>query len=126
MASLNLSLLLFRYADFQIKDYEQNYFHHACYYYTQTENCKINLEKQAYFEDLKSYISLFDSTYIKKFLSKPLILPILHVDRQDEIDYRNYLLLFRLFLDLCLDILSAPCFAVDSLNLPFKNPYSDR
>lgn len=127
MASLNLSLLLFRYADLQIKDYEQNYFHHACYYYyTQTENCKINLENQAYLEELKSYIALFDSTYIKKFLNKPLSLPTFHVDRQDEKDYRNYLLLFRLFLDPCLDISSDPCFAVDSLNLPFKKPYSDR
>lgn len=127
MASLNLSLLLFRYAHLQIKDYEQNYYHHACYYYyKQTENCKINLENPEYFESLKSYISLFNPAYVKSFLSKPLNLPTLDVDRQDEADYRNYLLLFRLFLDPCLDILSDPCFAVDSINLPIKEPYSNQ
>lgn len=127
MASLNLSFLLFRYAQLQVRSYEQNYFHHACYYYyKQTESCKINLENQEYLENLKSYISLFDPTYIEKFLSKPLDLPTFQVDNQNEADYRNYLLLFRLFLDPCLDILSDPCFAVDSINLPFKEPYSDR
>lgn len=127
MASLNLSLLLFQYAHLQIKDYEQNYYHHACYYYyKQTENCKINLENPEYFESLKSYISLFNPAYVEGFLSKPLNLPIFDVDRQDEADYRNYLLLFRLFLEPCLDVLSDPCFAVDSLNLPFMEPYTDR
>lgn len=127
MASLNLSLLLFRYAHLQIKNYEQNYYHHACYYYyKQTENCKINLENPEYFENLKSYISLFKPAYVESFLSKPLDLPAFNVDSQDEADYRNYLLLFRLFLEPCLDILSDPCFAVDSLNLPFKEPYTDR
>ena len=36
------------------------------------------------------------------------------------------MLLFRLFLDPCLEILSDHCFAVDSINLPFEAPYSDR
>lgn len=127
MASLNLSFLLFDYAQLQINNYQQSYFHHACYYYyMQTENCKINLENQEYLQDLKSYISLFDSIYIKNFLNKPLDLPSFHVDNESEANYRNYLLLFRLFLDPCLDILSDPCFAVDSLNLPFKEPYNDR
>ena len=121
MASLNLSLLLFRYAPLQIKRYEQNYYHHACYYYyKQTERCKLNLEDQDYLEGLKDYISLFDSTYIENYLSKPLELPSFQVDNQDEADYRNYLLLFQLFLEPCLDILSDPCFAVDSINLPFE------
>ena len=127
MASLNLSLLLFRCARLQIRRYEQNYFHHACYYYyKQTERCKINLENQEYLENLKSYISLFDPTYIDKFLSKPLNLPTFQVNSKNETDYRNYLLLFRLFLDPCLDILFDLSFAVDSINLPFKEPYSDR
>lgn len=127
MASLNLSLLLFRCAPMQINDYERNYFHHACYhYYKQTESCKINLENPEYFERLKSYISLFKPAYVESFLSKPLDLPAFNVDSQDEADYRNYLLLFRLFLEPCLDVLSDPCFAVDSLNLPFKEPYTDR
>ena len=127
MASLNLSFLLFRYAPLQIKRYEQSYFHHACYYYyKQTERGKINLEDQDYLEGLKSNISLFDSTYVDNYLDKPLELPLFLVDNQDEADYRNYLLLFRLFLDPCLEILSDPCFAVDSINLPFEAPYSDR
>lgn len=127
MASLNLSFLLFEYAQLQIKDYEQNYFHHACYYYyKQTERCKINLESQECLENLKSCISLFDPTYIKDFLSKPLSLPSLRIKYQNEIDYRNYLLLFRLFLEPCIDIMYDPCFAVDSINLPFKKPYSNR
>lgn len=127
MASLNLSLLLFRYAPLQIKRYEQSYYHHACYYYyKQTERCKINIENQEYLEGLKYYISLFDSTYVDNFLNKSLELPLFQVDNQDEADYRNYLLLFRLFLEPCLDILSDPCFAVDSINLPFEAPYSDR
>ena len=127
MSSLNLLLLLFRCATIQINDYERNYFHHACYhYYKQTESCKINLENPEYFERLKSYISLFKPAYVESFLSKPLDLPAFNVDSQDEADYRNYLLLFRLFLEPCLDILSDPCFAVDSLNLPFKEPYTDR
>ena len=87
---------------------------------------KINLENPEYFERLKSYISLFKPAYVESFLSKPLDLPAFNVDSQDEADYRNYLLLFRLFLEPCLDILSDPCFAVDSLNLPFKAPYTDR
>ena len=127
MASLNLSLLLFRHAPLQIKRYEQNYYHHACYYYyKQTERCKMNLENQAYLEGLKYNISLFDSTYVENYLNKPLELPLFKVDIQDEADYRNHLLLFRLFLDPCLEILSDPCFAVDSINLPFEAPYSDR
>ena len=72
MASLNLSLLLFQYAHLQIKDYEQNYFHHACYYYyKQTKSCQINLENSEYFEDLKSYISLFKPAYVESFLRVP-------------------------------------------------------
>lgn len=127
MASLNLSLLLFRYAPLQIKRYEQSYYHHACYYYyKQTERCKMNLENQEYLEGLKHYISLFNSTYVENYLNKPLEFPLFQVDNQDEADYRNYLLLFRLFLDPCLDILSDPCFAVDSINLPFEAPCSDR
>lgn len=127
MASLNLSFLLFRCAPLQIKRYEQSYYHHACYYYyKQTERCKINLEDQDYLEGLKSNISLFDSAYVENYLNKPLELPLFEVDNQDEADYRNYLLLFRLFLDPCLEILSDHCFAVDSINLPFEAPYSDR
>lgn len=41
MASLNLSFLLFSYAQLQIKPYEQNYYHHACFhYYEQTKNAE--------------------------------------------------------------------------------------
>ena len=102
----------------QIKRYEQSYYHHACYYYyKQTERCKINLEDQDYLEGLKSNISLFDSAYVENYLNKPLELPLFEVDNQDEADYRNYLLLFRLFLDPCLEILSDHCFAVDILPL---------
>lgn len=75
---------------------------------------------------MKSNISLFDSAYVENYLNKPLELPLFEVDNQDEADYRNYLLLFRLFLDPCLEILSDHCFAVDSINLPFEAPYSDR
>lgn len=127
MASLNLSFVLFSYSQLQIKRYEQSYFHHACYhYYMQTEECKVNLEKLEYLDNLKYYISLFDHAYIAQFLQKPLQLPTFQVDSQAEADYRNYLLLFRLFLDPCLDILSEHCFAVDSINLPFEEPYNDR
>lgn len=121
MASLNLSFLLFSYAQLQIKPYEQNYYHHACFhYYEQTKKCRINLENQDYFDNLQNCISLFDASYIENYLSKPLSLPLFHVPDQKEVDYRNYLLTFRLFLDPCLDILSDPCFAVDSINLPFN------
>ena len=120
MASLNLSYLLFRYAPLQLKSYEQNYFHHACYYYyKQTQKCKINLESQNYLDNLEKLISLFDPSYIKEYLNKPLDLPPFYVDNPVEAEYRDYLITFRLFLDPCLDILSDPCFAVDSINLPF-------
>lgn len=120
MASLNLSFLLFRYAQLQIKPYEQNYYHHACfYYYEQTKKNIINLESQDYLDKLQNCISMFDTSYVKEYLSKPLNLPLFNVQNHAEIDYRNYLLTFRLFLDPCLDILSDPCFAVDSINLPF-------
>lgn len=127
MASLNLSFLLFRYAQLQVKRYEQNYYHHACfYYYEQTKKCKVNLENQDYFDNLQECIFSFSTSYIEKYLSKPLSLPEFHVDNSDEADYRNYLLTFRLFLDPCLDILSAPCFAVDSINLPFGKSLTER
>ena len=127
MASLNLSFLLFYYAQLQIKSYEQNYYHHACfYYYEQTKKYKINLESQDYLDNLQNCISMFDTSYIEKYLSKPLNLPLFHVQDQAEIDYRNYLLTFRLFLDPCLDILSDPCFAVDSINLPFGKLLNER
>lgn len=127
MASLNLSLSLFEYAQLQIKKHEQNYYHHACYYYyKQTENCKINLENETYLQGLERIISRFDPKYVENFLCKPLELPLFLVDNQEEADYRNYLRLFRLFLEPCLDILSDPCFAVDSVTLPFKAPFNDR
>ena len=127
MASLNLSFLLFRYAQLQIKSYEQHYYHHACfYYYEQTKKCKINLESQDYLDELQNCISAFEPSYIDKYLSKPLKLPLFHVPDQVECDYRNYLIVFRLFLDPCLDILSDPCFAVDSINLPFDESFSGR
>ena len=124
MASLNLSFLLFYYAPFQIKPYEQNYYHHACYYYyEQAKECKTNLESQNYLDDLTNCISMFDTSYVEKYLSKPLNLPLFNVQDYTELEYRNYLLTFRLFLDPCLDILSDSCFAVDSINLPFdKSP----
>ncbi len=127
MASLNLSLLLFQYAQVQIKPYEQSYYHHACIrYYEQTKKYKMNLESQDYLSVLQKCITAFDPSYVKEFLYKPLNLPRFEIQDQKEIDYRNYLLTFRLFLDPCLDILSAPCFAVDSINLPFSEPLSNR
>ena len=127
MASLNLSFLLFEYAQYQIHSHEQNYFHHACYYYyKQTEACRINLEKQEYLQILQRYIDMFDSSYIENFLSKPLELSPLHISTLEEIDYRNYLLLFRFFLNPCVDILFDSCFEVDSISLPFIPPYSNR
>lgn len=127
MASLNLSFSLLNYADLQIRPYEQNYYHHAGFYYYQktTEN-KLNLENQAYLEQLHNRISLFSSEYIEQFLKKPLSLPQFQVNSDEEANYRNYLRVFRLFLDPCLDILGAPCFAVDSINLPFGDQPSDR
>ncbi len=127
MASLNLSISLLNYADFQINRYERNYYHHAgFYYYEQTERTRINLEKQAYFEELHNRISLFAPEYIEGFLKKPLSLPKFQVDNDEEADYRNYLLIFHLFLEPCLDILGDPCFAVDSINLPFGNQPNNR
>lgn len=127
MASLNLSFVLFSYAQLQIKSYEQNYYHHACYYYyKESEKYKINLEDQKYLERLKETISIFADEYIENYLSKPLDLPSFGVNNSMEIDYRNYMLTFRLFLEPCLDILSAPCFAVDSLNLPFETTLCSR
>ena len=124
MASLNLSFLLFRYAQMQIRPYERDYYHHACFhYYEQTKAYRINLESQSYLEDLEKIIQQFAPTYIDNYLKKPLNLPIFDVDDQAEADYRNFILMSRLFLDPCLDILSAHCFAVDSINLPFgENP----
>lgn len=127
MASLNLSFLLLGYAELQIKSYERNYYYHACYYYyKQAETCKINLESQEYLKNLQQCISSFRLSYIENFLSKPLDLPLFQVANQKEADYRNYLLTFRLFLDPCLDILSDPCFAVDSINLPFEKALNGR
>jgi len=127
MASLNLSFSLLDYADFQIKPHEQNYYHHAgFYYYEQTKRARINIEKQAYLERLCSRISMFAPEYIEGYLKKPLPLPQFHVDTDKEADYRNYLLIFRLFLDPCLDILGNPCFAVDSINLPFGDHPNNR
>lgn len=127
MASLNLSFLLFRYAQLQIKPYEQNYYHHACFnYYEQTKKNKINLESQDYLDKLQNCISMFDTSYVKEYLSKPLNLPLFNVQNHAEIDYRNYLLTFCLFLDPCLDILSNPCFAVDSITLPFGQSLDER
>ena len=119
MASLNLSMSLFYYAQLQIKSYEQNYYHHACfYYYEQTSRTRINLENEQYLEELRKYIMKFDPSYIENFLKKPLNLPLFQIHDPTEIDYRNYILMSRLFLEPCLEILSAPCFAVDSLTLP--------
>ena len=127
MASLNLSFSLLDYADLQTKPHEQNYYHHAgFYYYEQTKRASINLEKQVYLERLHSRISLFAPEYIEGYLKKPLPLPQFHVDTDEEAEYRNYLLIFRLFLDPCLDILGDPCFAVDSINLPFGDQPSNR
>lgn len=127
MASLNLSFSLLNYADLQIRPYEQNYYHHAgFYYYEQTTKARMNLEKQEYLEQLHNRIALFTPEYIEQFLKKPLSLPHFHVDSNEEADYRNYLLIFRLFLDPCLDILGDPCFAVDSINLPFGDQTSNR
>lgn len=127
MASLNLSISLLNYADFQINRYERNYYHHAgFYYYEQTKRTRINLEKQEYLEKLHSRISLFAPEYIEGFLKKPLSLPKFQVDDDEEADYRSYLLIFRLFLEPCLDILGDPCFAVDSVNLPFGDQPNNR
>lgn len=127
MASLNLSFSLLNYAELQLRRYEKNYYHHAgFYYYEQTQKTRINLEKQEYLEQLRNRISLFSPEYIEGFLKKPLQLPQFYVDSDAEADYRNYLLIFRLFLDPCLDILGDPCFAVDSINLPFDDQVSNR
>lgn len=127
MASLNLSSLLFCYAQLQIKPYEQCYYHHACfYYYQRTEECKVNLENPKYLDDLQELIALFDSEYVENYLKKPLTLPDFRMSNVEEQDYRNYICIFRLFLDPCLDILSDPCFEVDSINLPFDEPYDNK
>lgn len=127
MASLNLSDLLFEYAQFQIKGYEKNYFDHACYYYySQTINYKFNLENQKYLDKLNETLSVYDKTYIKEYLTQPLNLPSFNVYNEDEYNYRIFLRLFRLFLDPCQDILSDLCFAVDSINLPFVEPLDDK
>ncbi|WOO38099.1 LA2681 family HEPN domain-containing protein [Anaerocolumna sp. AGMB13020] len=119
MASLNLSLTLFQYAQFQIKSYEQNYFHHACYYfYQQTQKYKVNLEEQGYLAALEKNISMFHPDYIEGYLKKPLDLPVFGIRNLEEARYREYMLAFRLFLEPCLDILGDHCFAVDSINLP--------
>jgi len=127
MASLNLSFSLFNYAQLQIKPYEMNYYHHAFYhYYSHTKRCRCNLEKKEYFENLHNCVTLLDEKYIEEYLSRPLSLPEFSVDNDEESLYRNYLLVFRLFLDPCLDILSEPCFAVDSINLPFSLPLDEK
>ena len=118
MASLNLSFTLFDYAQMQIKPYEQQYYHHACYhYFEQTKICKANLENEEYLTRLEETISSFHKDYIDNYLTKELSLPKFEVDNQAEADYRQHILLYRLFLDPCLDILGDPCFAVDSINL---------
>jgi hypothetical protein len=125
MASLNLSTTLFSYAQLQIKTHEQQYYHHACYYYYKlTKMNKINLEEQKYLASLEEMINKFSKDYIEGYLSKELILPIFEVENQDEADYRNHILLCRLFLEPCLDIRGDNCFAVDSLNLPLQNDSS--
>ena len=127
MASLNLSFSLLDYADLQIRQHEQNYYHHAgFYYYEQATRTRINLENPEYLEQLRSRIALFAPEYIEGFLKHSLPLPQFHVDSDEEADYRNYLLIFRLFLDPCLDILGDPCFAVDSINLPFGDQINNR
>ena len=121
MASLNLSLTLFKYARLQMKPYEQNYYQHACYhFYQQTKDNGINLEEQEYLTMLEKQISVFHPEYIEGYLKKPLKLPSFEVANEEEMDYRRYILIFRLFLNPCLDILGDNCFAVDSLNLPLS------
>lgn len=119
MASINLSLTLFEYAQLQIQPYEQNYYHHAGYhFYQHTQKYKINLEDQEYLKTFEKNLSVFSQEYIEGYLKKSLKLPAFGVSSQEEADYRDHMLIFRLFLDPCLDILGDHCFAVDSINMP--------
>ena len=121
MASLNLSFTLFHYAQIQIKPHEQQYYHHACYnYYEQTKRFKVNLEDEEYLTRLEETIKNFHQDYVNDFLTKELTLPKFEVKNLAEVDYRHHILLNRLFLEPCLDILDDICFAVDSLNLPLS------
>lgn len=127
MASLNLSFSLFRYAQMQLNPYDRGYYYHACFhYYEQTKRCKISLESTDYLEELEKIILQFPLAYIDDYLKKPLDLPLCDIDDSEEKDYRDYLAMSRLFLNPCLDILSAPCFAVDSINLPFGEKPSEK
>ena len=115
----NLSFLLFNYAQLQIKSYERDYFNHACFhFYEQTKRTKINLESEQYLEKLQECINNFTPAYINGFLKQPLDLPLLQIFDPNENSYRQYILRYSLFLEPCLEILSDPCFAVDSLTLP--------
>jgi len=121
MVSLNLSFTLFRYAQIQIKPHEQQYYHHACYhYYEQTKLYKVNLESEKYLTQLEETMKSFHQDYIDNYLTKDLGLPKFKVKNPAEADYRHHILLNRLFLEPCLDILGDICFAVDSLNLPLS------
>lgn len=117
MASLNLSLCLLYYGHFQARIYEKQYFYHAAYYYfKKTETNRLNLENQAFLEDLKNKFSIFTDDFIHDFLEKPLNLPELKFNGKKEIKYRQYISIFRLFLEPCCEILSpASCFMQDSL-----------
>ena len=122
MASLNLSRLLFRYANHQIEDYQKNYFDHACYYYyQQTQKNKEYIENPNYLDDFTKYILLYDSNYREEYLSKDLELPNYKIEDNHEKEYRYYLGGFGLFLDPCLDLIRNPCFFVDSLQIVFQS-----
>ncbi len=121
MASLNLSRTLLDYSFLQTRKYEEQYYQHASYYYLEyTKKYDYNLENLEYLSGLKKAFSIFHKDYINNFLTKELKLPDYFIDDEKEKIYRNYIGLFRLFLDPCAEILADPCFLVDSLVLPFN------
>ena len=121
MASLNLSRTLLDYSFLQTRKYEEQYYQHASYYYLEyTKKYDYNLENLEYLSGLKKAFSIFHKDYINNFLTKELKLPDYYVDNEKENIYRDYIGLFRLFLDPCAEILADPCFLVDSLVLPFN------
>lgn len=121
MASLNLSRTLLDYSFIQTRKYEEQYYQHASYYYLEyTKKYAYNLENQEYLNDFNKLFSIFHEDYINNFLTKELKLPDYFVDNDNEKRYRDYIGLFRLFLEPCAEILADPCFLVDSLVLPFN------
>lgn len=123
MASLNLSSALFEFSIFQTNSRAIDCLRHAgYYYYHQAERCKINLEGplgEVELQRMKDFwIKRAEHDYPESFLGKDLEFPLSSYETEEEIDYRSWIGLFRLFLNVEGEISPLSTFWVDDIQLP--------